>query len=220
MKMDVTGVTLSSTSETLKKGATVTLSAAVSSGGATNADVTWKSTNTSVARVDQSGKVTALADGAAAITVEADGKFAVCVVLVSSGANDGDNDDGDDGNTGGSDTQPSATPTVAPTATTTPADSGDKEDVPDTGDDTPKPTPAPEAVIITIVVADLPEGTTAVRLPDGTVIELDGSDTIDIKVDAEQLSDDGSLDVYIINALSSWIFTNMDKRISLLERSE
>ncbi len=89
-----------------------------------------------------------------------------------------------------------------------------------TGDNTPKPTPAPEAVIITIVVADLPEGTTAVRLPDGTVIELDGSDTIDIKVDAEQLSDDGSLDVYIINALSSWIFTNMDKRISLLERSE
>ena len=185
VKTDVTNVTLSSTSQTLKKGATATLSAAVAPGDATNADVTWKSTNTSVARVDQSGKVTALADGAAAITVEADGKFAVCVVLVSSGANNGDNDDGDDGNTGGNDTQPSATPTA--TLTPTPTDSGNAQGDSNTGGDTTKPTPAPEESIITIVVADLPEGTTAVKLSDGTVVRLTGGEILTLTVSADMI---------------------------------
>ena len=104
VKRGVTGVTLSSTSETLKKGATATLSATVSPSDATNANMTWKSTNTSVARVDQSGKVTALADGSAAITVEADGKFAVCVVLVSS------DEDTDNNGTQTEKVTPTATP--------------------------------------------------------------------------------------------------------------
>ena len=66
----VTGVTVSPTSVTLAKGGTKTLTATVKPTNATNKNVTWSSSNTSVATVSSSGKVTAVADGSATITVK------------------------------------------------------------------------------------------------------------------------------------------------------
>ena len=81
----VTGVELSRTSLTLLKGNSAALIAAVLPSNASNKAVTWSSSNTNVASVDSSGKVTAKAAGNASITVKtADGsKTASCSVQVT-----------------------------------------------------------------------------------------------------------------------------------------
>lgn len=84
----VTGIKLSQTSITLNKsrGETVTLTATVSPSDAANRDVTWKSSNTSVATVSSSGLVTPVAAGSATITCTAadgSGKSASCNVTVT-----------------------------------------------------------------------------------------------------------------------------------------
>ena len=81
----VTGVTLNKTSLSLKKGSSQTLTATVSPSNATTPDITWSSSNSSVASVDSNGKVTAKAIGNATITVTTiDGsKTATCAVRVT-----------------------------------------------------------------------------------------------------------------------------------------
>lgn len=81
----VTGVTLNKTSLTLTKGSNETLVATVAPGDASNKNVTWKSSNTNVATVDDNGKVTALIVGTATITVTTDegNKTASCTVTVN-----------------------------------------------------------------------------------------------------------------------------------------
>ncbi len=82
--VSVTGVSLNKTSVTLTEGETMTLTATVSPTNATNKAVSWSSSNTSVATVDSTGKVTAKAEGTATITVKtSDGsKKATCAVTV------------------------------------------------------------------------------------------------------------------------------------------
>ncbi|AEG13898.1 Ig domain protein group 2 domain protein [Desulfofundulus kuznetsovii DSM 6115] len=81
----VTGVTLDKTSLTMTVGESVQLTATVSPGNATNKKVTWSSSNTAVATVDDTGRVTAVAAGTANITVKTEdgGKTATCVVTVN-----------------------------------------------------------------------------------------------------------------------------------------
>ena len=85
----VTSVKLNKTSQTIEKGATVSLTATVNPSNATNKNVTWKSSNTKVATVDQNGKVKGTAKGTATITVTTkDGaKTATCKVTVKDPAN-------------------------------------------------------------------------------------------------------------------------------------
>lgn len=80
----VTGVTLDSTSATLTVGDSKTLTAILAPENASDKTVTWSSSVPSVASVDESGKVTALASGNATITVTTnDGsKTATCEVTV------------------------------------------------------------------------------------------------------------------------------------------
>ena len=81
----VTGVSLDKTSVTLKtKGETVTLTATVAPSNAANKNVTWKSSDTSVATVSSSGVVTAVGNGTATITVTtaSGSKTATCQVTV------------------------------------------------------------------------------------------------------------------------------------------
>ena len=80
----VTGVSLDKTSLNLEVGGTSTLVATVSPSDATNKNVTWSTSNASVATVS-SGKVTAVSVGEATITVTTeDGKkTATCKVTVS-----------------------------------------------------------------------------------------------------------------------------------------
>ena len=83
----ISKVALNKTSATLKsKGQTVQLTATVSPSNATNKALEWKSSNTKVATVSSSGKVTAVANGTATITATAKDdskKSASCKVTVS-----------------------------------------------------------------------------------------------------------------------------------------
>ncbi len=87
--VSVTGVTLDKTSANLTVGETLTLTATVTPTNATNKNVTWTSSNTSVATVSN-GVVTAKAAGTATITVTtADGgKTTTCTVTVVKNANE------------------------------------------------------------------------------------------------------------------------------------
>ena len=81
----VTGVSLNTSTLNLVENETDTLTATVEPSNATNKDVTWESSNTSVATVDASGLVTAVSAGTATITVTTkDGnKTATCAVTVT-----------------------------------------------------------------------------------------------------------------------------------------
>lgn len=81
----VTGVSLNTDSLTLVEGGTATLTATVKPNNATNKNVTWSSDGTSVATVDDTGKVTAISVGSATITATTqDGnKTATCSVTVT-----------------------------------------------------------------------------------------------------------------------------------------
>lgn len=70
-KVDVTGVELGKTTANIPYGGTETLTATVAPDGATDKTVTWASSNTSVATVDENGVVTAVALGTATITATA-----------------------------------------------------------------------------------------------------------------------------------------------------
>ena len=80
----VTGVTLNKTALNLVTGASESLVATISPSNATNKDVEWTSSNTNVATVDTTGKVTGVSAGSATITVKTkDGaKVATCNVTV------------------------------------------------------------------------------------------------------------------------------------------
>lgn len=83
--VEVTSVALTPSSLTLKKGGVATLTPVITPANATNKNVTYTSSNQSVATVDAAGKVTALEKGTAVITVTtADGnKTATCTVTVT-----------------------------------------------------------------------------------------------------------------------------------------
>lgn len=82
----VTGVTLDKTNLSLTEGGTETLTATVHPDNATNKNVTWSSSNNSVATVDSTGTVTAVSAGTATITATAadgSGHSATCAVTVT-----------------------------------------------------------------------------------------------------------------------------------------
>ncbi len=81
-EIPVTGVSLNKTSLSLSKGASETLVATVSPSDATDKSLFWSSSNTSVAVVDQNGKVTAIVGGTSTITVKAGTFTATCEVTV------------------------------------------------------------------------------------------------------------------------------------------
>ena len=84
--ISVTGVSLNKSSLTLYEGDSETLTATVSPTNATNKSVTWSTSNSSVASVTSSGRITALSAGSATITVTTSdgGKKATCSVTVKS----------------------------------------------------------------------------------------------------------------------------------------
>ncbi len=80
----VTGVKLNKTATVMSLNKTLTLKATVSPSNASNKAVTWKSSDTSVVKVNSSGKVTAVGTGTAIVTcLTKDGGYvAVCVIEV------------------------------------------------------------------------------------------------------------------------------------------
>lgn len=84
VQVDVTGVSLDKSTESVEEGATTTLTATVSPSNASNKNVTWSSSNTSIATVS-GGVVTGVSTGSAVITVTtADGGFTdTCTITVT-----------------------------------------------------------------------------------------------------------------------------------------
>ena len=82
----LTSISLSKTSLTLEEGATSTLTVKYTPSDATDKSTTWKSTDTKVATVSSSGKVTAVMAGSAAIIATAGGKESYCNVTVTAKA--------------------------------------------------------------------------------------------------------------------------------------
>lgn len=83
--VSVTGIRLDKTELTLLKGESCKLTATVSPEDATDPTVKWKSSDLSIATVDNYGNVTAVAAGKTTVTVSsADGRFtAICTVNVN-----------------------------------------------------------------------------------------------------------------------------------------
>ncbi len=79
------GIELDKSSLMLNTGSTSSLTATVSPSDASNKNVTWSSSDNTVAAVDQTGRVTALKAGTATITAttEDGGKTATCTVTVN-----------------------------------------------------------------------------------------------------------------------------------------
>lgn len=85
--VSVTSVSLDRSSISMKEGSTEWLTASVYPTNATNKNVTWSSSNTSVASVSSYGQVSAKSAGTATITCRAadgSGKYATCMVSVES----------------------------------------------------------------------------------------------------------------------------------------
>ena len=80
-RVEVTNVSLSQSSVSMKVGASVSLSATISPSNATDKAVTWSSSNPGVASVSN-GVVSALSEGETTVTASAGGKSATCKVTV------------------------------------------------------------------------------------------------------------------------------------------
>jgi uncharacterized repeat protein (TIGR02543 family) len=79
----VTGIELSSRSETLSPGGSLTLGATLHPGNTTFPKIIWSSSNSGVAAVDSTGKVMAMGEGSAIITAAADGVSESCSITVA-----------------------------------------------------------------------------------------------------------------------------------------
>lgn len=148
----VLGVTLDKASMSMTVGSTGTLTATINPSDAANKSLTWTSDNTAVATVNENGKVTAVAEGTANITVKTvDGeKTAVCAVTVTAKTS------------GGSSSGGSSTPAYP---VTTP-------NKPENGSVTVSPTSAKRGSIVTITVT--PDA--GYVLDELTVTDKDGKD--------------------------------------------
>ena len=96
--ISVESITLNKTELSLVKGATETLTATVLPTTATDKAVTWESSDTAVATVEN-GVVTAVAAGKATITAKAGEKTATCAVTVTNPSNSGSSSGGGGGST-------------------------------------------------------------------------------------------------------------------------
>lgn len=154
---NVEGITLDKTEGVLTVGNTVTVTATVTPDTATNASVTWTSSNKAIATVDSEGKITAVAPGTATITATSDSNpdasatYAVTVqakkvvapasTKTSSKSNSGNTGSssgtGSSSNSGAAAAAPS-NPAPAPAPDPAPAQPSEPAPAPD-----PQPDPAP-----------------------------------------------------------------------------
>ena len=88
--INVKSVSLNIEKSEMNEGDTLQLAATVSPKTATNKEVTWKSSNEEVAKVDENGKVTAISSGKATIivTTKDQAKTASCEITVNEKAKD------------------------------------------------------------------------------------------------------------------------------------
>ena len=78
----INNISLNPNSAVMSKNETLTLSATITPSNTTDKTVTWSSSNSAIASVDNNGKVTAKSAGAATITAKVGGKTATCEVNI------------------------------------------------------------------------------------------------------------------------------------------
>ncbi len=99
----ITGIAFGSETASVEVGGTVTVTATVTGAAQADTSVTYTSSDTSIATVDEDGVVTGVAAGTVTITATAaDGSTATCTVTVTAAEDPGDNT-GDGDNTGSGD---------------------------------------------------------------------------------------------------------------------
>ena len=82
--VQVSSIVLNKDTANLEIGKSIKLEATITPGNATNQSITWKSSNTDVATVTQSGAVTGKSEGTAVITATSNnGKSATCTIKVT-----------------------------------------------------------------------------------------------------------------------------------------
>lgn len=81
--VEVTGISLNSDVASVEDGKSITLTATVSPANATDKTVTWTSSNTAVATVSSSGRVTGVSEGTATITAKIGEYSDTCTVTVT-----------------------------------------------------------------------------------------------------------------------------------------
>ena len=189
VNVHVSQVDINKTSITIYKGKTYTLTATASPDDASDPEVTWTSSDTSVATVNSNGRVTAVGRGSATITATADGQSAECVVTVKVA-------EAAPTETPSPTAAPEPTVTPAPAETTSPAPSATPvtvsaqiiEENTDTGE-----------TVIEISVDDLPAGTTSIQLLGGEVVKVDGTGIIRITVSTEDISAGGEISIVALD---------------------
>ena len=143
-------------------GDTSVLNANVSPSNADNKSVTWQSSDSSVATVSSTGKVTAVAVGEATITITASDKSDSFRVLVKERE------------------QASAETGGEELPATTPQETQQNS----------QPSPSPEAEVVlsfNIDMASLPYGAQYIELPNGEIVEVNGKDTITCDICSKDL---------------------------------
>lgn len=202
VKKAVTAVTLNTKSKTVNKGNVFTLTAIVTPSDATYPEVTWKSSDNSIATVSQNGKVNATRKGTVTITAMADGVSDTCVIKVKSKYAPIPKPEPTPIPT----ETPEPTETPKPTETSQPTETSNLNETPMTTD-APQDIDVPAKVVeenneknvIEINVADLPEGTEAVQTPSGDVIDLNGLDTVQIEILKEDINEDGTINITLLD---------------------
>ena len=174
----VTSVTINKSSVTLKVGKTMQLSAKLLPEDVINATVTWTSSNEAVAAVDADGQVTALGEGSAKISATAGSKSDVCTITVSKEETLQTIAPAET-----SEPEISPTPTTTQTLTITPSKVQENDG----------------AYIIEISIDSFPEGTTSIQLPGGQIISLDDKDIVQITVGENEINEDGSVEIVLLN---------------------
>lgn len=96
--VEVTSVTLNKSTDTLKVGETLSLTATVKPDNATDKTVTWKSSDTSIATVTN-GVVKAIKEGTVTITASAGDKSATCKITVTNKTDSNNNNNNSNTNT-------------------------------------------------------------------------------------------------------------------------
>ena len=94
--VSVTGVSLSSNSLSLNADESSTLTATITPSNATNKNMSWTSSNTNIATVDASGRVTGVSEGTCYITVTTqDGSYSASCQVMVAGTSSGEDSGGE-----------------------------------------------------------------------------------------------------------------------------
>jgi len=168
----VTGVRLSASSLELEVGATYRLTVTVSPANATDRTPRWTSSNSSVARVDSRGNVSAISPGTATITATCGAKSANCRVTVALPV-------GSPAPTPAPTPEPSHAPTPSPTPAPSPTPTTAPTPVPSDPTVTPEPTePLPYVPVTKVELS-----------PSSLFMETGDSRTLTVRVSPENATD-------------------------------